>query len=454
MRGRVLSIAAVTIFVSAWTAILVASPAAISRELVLSNDASEYSAAALHLEHEGFYSLDGVRPFQEREPGYSVFLAAAYAVFGDERTVAVFALHAVLHLCAAWVFCRSFAREAGEDAAALCFLFLLAFPSIFRSIFSVNRESLTLSLMLLSTACAFSLVRSDRAWKAAVIGLLLGAVGLTYYSLFLWPFALGALLLVSRKTSLRSAALIVLIPLCFLAAWSARNAAYDGKWRVIADFRSTIMWYARGEQAQSLRGTENARCLWAEYISRDWSGRSYACSEAGLYHMRWRATNFQPNGHEAEIAAEGKRKILQYFPWYAWQSLFEVLEFHVPFVGGGWSHGYNVAVSVAQFLLYVGCLLALRERRMPRSCWVPLAVIAYAIGIFSLTDAMPRFHMPVIFCYVALAAVGYARLLPRAILPASAISPSPSSSRRTTRSRPSAPSWMRSMPSPSRARSW
>ena len=61
-------------------------------------------------------------------------------------------------------------------------------------------------------------------------------------------------------------------------------------------------------------------------------------------------------------------------------------------------------------LIYVGMLFSLASWKN-RFVWPLLVLIAYNTAVFSLTDATPRYLLPVIFCYMALSGIGYAKLL-------------------------------------------
>ena len=105
------------------------------------------------------------------------------------------------------------------------------------------------------------------------------------------------------------------------------------------------------------------------------------------------------------IAAGGKAKILHFFSYYLWFSVFEIIEFHLPYVNG-WGFAYNALAALSMVILYVGCLLAIPSLRR-REYAIFLVLILYCTVIFSLTDATPRYLLPVIFCYALFAGIGY-----------------------------------------------
>lgn len=377
-------------------------------EFVFGSDAIGYSTGAKNLLFHGFYSFDGVSPYMDREPIMSAFLVPIYAVAGIENGVAVAAVQAVMLFLAAWFFCERFARITNSRTAGITFLLILTSGSVLHTVFSAYRECLVMSLLLVFVG----LWLQEMTLRTSVLmGLVLGLVILTYYSFVLLPFFLLATW-VTQKRPLNNVAVMMAVCVLTVSLWGLRNYSYDGQFRIIDSRRAAVMWYVRGEQAERIRGLEPFWCLWSEYISRDWTGRSSACSYNGLMHLRWPADDTSDAASYAATAAEGKAKIIRFFPWYLWFSLFEILELHLPYVGGGWSHAFNVYAAVTQLLLAIGFLLGLL-RIHDRRFFLLWTFVAYNTGVFIFTDATPRYMLPVFFCYAAIAGIGYDLLLKR-----------------------------------------
>ncbi len=374
--------------------------------LEFTGDAETYNRTAIHLLDEHFYSLDGLHPFVQREPLYSFFLAGIYAVFGSENLTAIFLVQLTLYFAACIAFVCVLDRFVQRRVTDICFVFLLTSPSVMHTLFLVYREALILPILLLLAASILSYLHQQKWFKAALIGLFLGLLPLGYYSFIYLPiFFLGYLLY--RRANRLQVILMGLITVLILGFWGVRNFKQDGTFQIVGSARTDIVWYVRGEQAEKIRGFEPFRCLWSEYISRDWSHRSGACSYNGLLHARW------PNGPtalDAQIGAAGQAKIRQHFGWYLWFSLFEILELHLPFVGGGWSFVFNLAAAIGSAVIYVGCSFGL-SKIFDRRFATFLILIGYNTLVFILTDATPRYLIPVTFCYAVIAAVGYDALL-------------------------------------------
>lgn len=375
-------------------------------------DAAGYNAGAVSLVQSGTYAIDGV-PTVDREPGESLLLAGIYLVFGIENRIAIFAVQGLLALAAFFFFTNELRRRAGDRAAAICFLLLILFPASWYVIFSAIRESLALSLGLCAAAFLLRFERS-RAWRDAIAsGALLGMLILTYMAFLLLPLGLAPAVYYLWRVRLPQAAVVVVVPFLFVAAWGARNLVLTGHACLSGCQRPAITWYVRGEQAEKIRGLEAFRCLWSEYISRDWTGRSDACSFNNVKNTQWnRGVRPEELDQDLALGKEGQRKILRHFGSYLWFSVFEVLELHLPYVNER-GHRYNVSAAAGTTILYLGVLAGLWTVLRRRDLALLLLIPAYATGVFILTDATPRYLMPVIFVYAMIAGIGYDKLLSR-----------------------------------------
>ena len=403
MSFRNSAIVASVLFVSLWI-FLAPSRLSVPPSDTFSHDPGDYNSAAVHLVTDGMYSTDGTHPFFEREPGYSVFLAMVYRIFGLENRLGIFLMQGILTLLAIFLFTSELRRHVvRERIASTALILFVLLPSVYHTVFSAYRENFALILVLFFAASFLRLQRSPSFSAATLSGVLLGSLLLTYIPFLFFPIFLIPLAWV-LPTPKRHLLAVILIPYVFILAWSGRNFLQGGGFRIAAPERTAIMIYVRGEQAEHIRGLEPFRCLFAEYISRNWEGRSAQCSFNGVMHGlvdRGRLGMDTP----ATIAAGGKAKILQFFPYYLWFSVFEVLEFHLPYVNG-WGFMYNALAALSMVVLYLGCLFAL-PAVLKREYVIFFLLIAYSTIIFSLTDATPRYLLPIIFCYAVMAAVGY-----------------------------------------------
>lgn len=398
------------LYVIAWVAVLLYTRSGNFISMtdgVLSGDAVQYDALARSLATTGTFSLDGVMPFFEREPGYSVFLAAVYAVFGVGSYAAVFAFQGLLHLAASSAFFRSAKPFLHGIGPALLFGFLLFSPPVFHALFALTRESLSLSLAMLLTAALFSLGRSPSYTKAALAGALLGATILVNIPLLLFPVGLAALLLWWR-VPWKQVLLCMVMAGAVVAPWGIRNYAHREMLCLTGCYRAALQWHVRGEQSENIGiGVEPAMCLWAEYVSRDYSGRSPYCNFNAVWHAKW-PEGFVGVPADAHISRDGQAKILAHFPSYLWFSLFEVVELHLPYVNG-WGRIYNFLAVLWTVLVYLGCAFSVPFLRR-KEYLLFAAFIGYVTLLFALTDAIPRYLVPILHCYAFLAVLGYTGL--------------------------------------------
>lgn len=391
-------------------------------DLIFAGDATGYHGGAIHLLLRGMYSFDGITPTITREPGMSLFLAGVYAIFGIGNAAAVFAVHGLLYLTAVLVVTREWAHRTSARIADIAAVLLLLFPPIFSVIFSLNRECLAMSLIAFTAAAWMRALRKPSLAIGALTGLLLGITMITYAAFLVFPlfFIATSLLLKLPWKVITVAIAVAVLP---VVPWGVRNEMVSGRLCLTGCYRPVMQWYVRGERSEHLRGLEPLKCLAAEYVTRDWSNRSPYCSFNAVWHERW-PEGFDESPTVLPVGEEAIEKIFRFFPYYLWDSMFEVIELHIPYVHF-WGRTYNILAVIGTLLLYAGILLGLPDlRRNWRRWFPPLAFMIYVTGLFSLTDATPRYLMPVIFNYALLAGIGYDRILK------SVCSPSRSSSRR------------------------
>lgn len=373
-------------------------------------DPADYNSAAIHLAESGIYSLDGVTPFFEREPGFSMFLAGVYVLFGAGNVVMALLSVAAVYFLSVVAFAVSLRPFVNRRTELFIFFGLLVLPQVYHSIFSFTREGVALALGLLFSACVLRAIRPGFWLEAVGAGLFLGLLIITNIPFLLVPLALPVLFWLLGG-SWKQGLLISVVSLVIVGGWGARNFLHRGELCLTGCHRSVLQWYVRAEQAETLRGREPFDCLWSEYITRDWTGRDKNCSFNAVWHYKW-TKGYVPGPEDSILERESQKRILELWPHYLWMSVFEVLEIHVPYVNG-WGRTYNFLTVFMTVILYLGVLLWLLSRRWSRVLLLPLFLIFYVVGLFALTDATPRYLVPVSFCYVWFAAMGYDWLLSR-----------------------------------------
>lgn len=383
---------------------------ALPPEITFSNDAGSYHLGAVHLARSGFYSVDGINPTHQREPGLSLFLAALYRLFGEGNRAAIFIAQTLLHLMGVLLFCREFRHVSSKSAAVIAGAFLLLLPPVFHSNFTVYRESLALSLFLLAATFLLSTKRTGSTSHAFLAGLSLGGVVLTYMSFMLLPLMLLPVLFFLRVRPMQIAIAIGL-PLLFLLSWGARNAWHE-EWVLVDPFPVAGILRMRAIHAEMQRPLDPLRCVWVEYVSRDRSQEPLPrgiCRPEEVFDADWVKPYPQTIQEARLLQQESKRRIAQHLPMYLWQTVVWAAEYHFPFLNG-WGFAFNVASSLGTLLIYGGCAIAIvRVRRLWRNEYLFfLLPILYGTASFSLMQAFPRYRMPTLFAYCAFAGIGYA----------------------------------------------
>lgn len=405
------SLSAVHVLVAAFVVlvgILLPTRLAVPPALTFVDDASQYSALATSLVQHGVYALDGVHPFFEREPGYPVFLAALYAVFGVETRGAIYVAQALLVLAGALCLRRELEVLFSRRASLLFLGLVLLHPAVLHVVLTPLREALALALAMFFTAWTLKSVRRGGIGHAVAAGLVLGALILTYAPYLLFPVGFIVVALLIRQKPAHVAVTIVACA-AVVGIWGTRNWVQRGEPCLTGCYRSALQWYVRGEQAETIRGSEPFFCLYAEYVTRNREGLDPNCHFNAVWRRQW------PNGmqfvpEDRNVGKAGQQKILANFSHYLWFSVFEVAELHLPYVNG-WGRTYNLAATAFTALSYLGVLLWAVFRAWRRELLLPLSLMAYTTALFALTDALPRYLMPVVFCYAWLASIGYDRLI-------------------------------------------
>jgi len=376
---------------------------------VFISDAADYHNGAAHLVNNGMYTIDGQHPFLEREPGQSIYLAAIYSVFGVGNRYAVFIIQMLAYFGVCLLFIKRLQHSTSDAAALSCLWFLLFLPSIYHILFSFNRELLTLSLFLVVTQAVFGLLKKPTWIDTIVCGAALGFLLITYSPFVYFPVAFIPLLFWYR-IAWKYIAVITILMILPLLMWAVRNERITNEFCLTRCNSTVMVWYVRGEQAEHISGVEPFMCLWAEYVSRDWSQRSPYCSFNRVKNMRWPDGVRGTSQQMMRIGEAGKAKIKAHPLNYISFSLFDIIELHLPYLG--WGRMYNILASIGQAILYAGIIAAavklIRKKIIWKKEYVLLALImAYTTAVFIVTDATPRYLMPIIFCYCVFAAIGF-----------------------------------------------
>lgn len=371
-------------------------------DAILIDDASVYNLTARNFLQHYTYTLDGTTPYFGREPGYSVFLAFIYSMFGVQNTFAVFLAQVMIGTISTFIFTRELVHWLPKPSVQIFTWLLLLYPSVWVAHMSILRESITLSLFLISGNFLLRSLRNQKSKDAIWTGVLVGILILVDAPFFLLPFFILPFLYF-YKIKLRTLCIITISCIVILLPWTVRNYTLTGSTCIAGCNRADLQWAVRGIQAKDLRGMEPMYCLYSEYISRNYDNRSPSCGFNAVMHRIF-PTGFTGSAADAKLGAEGKQLIKENFVWYAWHSLFEVVELHLPNVNS-WGFVYNSWLALYTCFVFFGILLGIRH--FYTIYWLLLAIVIYTIGIYTLSDAIPRYLIPILFCYCIFSSIGY-----------------------------------------------
>ncbi|TSC80447.1 MAG: hypothetical protein G01um101425_101 [Candidatus Peregrinibacteria bacterium Gr01-1014_25] len=403
---RIVRGAVIALFIIAWSLLLpgrLAEPAT----QTFADDAGDYHNVAAHLVREGMYSSGGIVPTNEREPGYSIVLALIYTVAGIGNRWAIFFAQAALQLIGAVVFMREWARWSSPRSATIAFVFLLLSPAVLHLVFFAYREAIAGSFMLLWFASLLRWLRTAH-WPAAVAaGLAGGAVAMTYMPLLPLLLLVPCICLLLRDARLQCAVLlcITIVPLLL---WVGRNMQHPATAECLLGgcTRGAAAWYVRSRQVTDLALWDPPRCLWAEYISHDIRRLPAACDFGVLAEHPLPVDPALRRIAERAMQHEALGKIMEHPAMHLWTSLWWLAEFHLPYVNG-WGFAYNILETIATATLLLGALLAFVRRRSP--LLLMTAVIIIGSATFAMIDVEPRYRMPLLGAYAALASLGFTK---------------------------------------------
>jgi 4-amino-4-deoxy-L-arabinose transferase-like glycosyltransferase len=202
-------------------------------------DAPSYLAPARSLvDHARFDSTNADRPEFLRTPGYPLFVAAIYRVFG-ERNTAVLLVQVLLSAVTVFLVYLLAARMWSPNVGLVAALFTAVEPLQSATTATLLTETLAAFLLVVVAAIGYVVFTADRPrwWQWAGLGLALTAATfvrpVTYY-LPLFVVALLVARCVRRRnwhgiTTATAAFLVPIVVLC--GAWMVRNHDQAGSWR-------------------------------------------------------------------------------------------------------------------------------------------------------------------------------------------------------------------------------
>lgn len=219
----------------------------------LNGDSDSYIGAARSLVEHGKLTIrpGSDTPILFRTPGYPVFIAAVYAVFG-QRLVPVLVLQALVSVGTVFL-AYLIASRVWDDTVGLVAATILAFdPFQIRAADWIANESITAFLLLAAAGLGYLMFSATkhRAWFGALLGLCLGIATLIRPSTYYFPLVVAFVVLVvalvrrSARTVMALGA-FVLVFACLVVPWQIRNHVVAHTWR-FSGVEGANMYYFRG----------------------------------------------------------------------------------------------------------------------------------------------------------------------------------------------------------------
>ena len=197
-----------------------------------------------------------------RTPGYPVFIATVYAVFGEHQT-AVLVVQVLLSVLTLWLAFVVATRLFGEPAGVASAAVLALDPLQFHASGTLLTETLDGFALLLVVAIAFRALTSATPkvrWSFLLGTALVMATFIrptTYYACILLIVVFGVLWLRERSRRRLTALLVCALPMVIgLGAWQLRNHENVGSSRFSGTEAYTLYYYHGAGVLARVNGTD------------------------------------------------------------------------------------------------------------------------------------------------------------------------------------------------------
>lgn len=218
---------------------------------LLTDDSFVYGELAKNwlLHHTyGQTTIDGIEPVYIRLPGYPMFLAAIWSVFGIEHYAAVLRVQVVIDVGTCFLIADLARRLVSERAAKAAFVLAVLCP--FFANYAAVALTETLAIFFAALAFDAAIAALDRPYRYepwVICGLALGAgillrpdggMLLAAIGLYLLLKIAGAVTAEERRSEFIGAVLVAVLALAPLVPWTVRN------WRTFHEFQPLTPMYA------------------------------------------------------------------------------------------------------------------------------------------------------------------------------------------------------------------
>ena len=231
-RTALLVVLAVACLVRVGLIVSIDSPQEVPRNLAESDAATYYVIGDNLLSGVGYRYSEDQPPTARRTPGYPVFIASVFRVFGRNFN-AVRGVQCVLDVVSvAAIFGLTLLLTESRAAALLAALGYAIYPPAILSTTYIMTETLyTLLLLVFALACVLAL-KARNLTLYLTAGIMLGLAVLTRPGGFLLPVAVLVVALFVRRTVWRGLVILMLAFVVTILPWGIRNKHVLGKFTV------------------------------------------------------------------------------------------------------------------------------------------------------------------------------------------------------------------------------
>ncbi len=336
-----------------------------------------------------------------REPGYPVFLAGIFRVFGDNLT-AVQLANMALAFASAWLVIKIARKVTSNQIAILAspLLFLLH-PGVLIAESRGGVEILFTFCLLLFILALYCAIESNRVRDYVVSGAALGLTVLVKSTLMLFPVVLLAYLLIFvRRGTLvtcRKVGLMIVLTFVVVSPWIIRNYKLTGKFiptaSVLGISAHSGQYVCENLSSDNLRkdvdreGARERRMLALElgYPFKDIKDAYYQYFYATGDELRF-------SDYLLRMVVNKYKSSPELFARCARLNLFDFW-----FAGKTWkSTEMNLIIQIPYLLLaIVGVGLAWREHQL-RIIAPLILLILYTVAVYTPILAQARYSVPII----------------------------------------------------------
>lgn len=374
------------------------------------NDAAEYDTIAWNLASGNGFSMEPGLPTPTRGPGFPVFLALLYAVFGHAFLAGTLA-HAALGALACWLTWRIANRLFGPGPALAAAWFSALYPVSIAYSNMLMSETLFTVFFLGSIDFFLRSEGGSRRGDLVISGVLLALATLTRATTMLFPLGAALALFVSgRPRPLLNSLIFALAWAAAIAPWTLRNYRQFGTYLPVATGGSTCL-YATGVEAEGGTYQQGFDQI-AEKLERFKASPEYG---AGLHpSIKFdRGLKQEASGKIKANLSGYLSVVLRRIPKYWFSSHSSLFGVDRPLseyrAEGRWG---PIAFRLGLIAFHAGlCALALLGmyywRRTFRA-WAILLLVFLYFNMHATFDMCPRYFVPIfpylfVFCGAALA---------------------------------------------------